>query len=112
MTKNAELTTELYQRLIDLLFGDVPRLQQEMAYGPLDEVIDVHDKLVSTLMSIRRIAHDLSELESDSNRAIALLLLDAQMTSEILRLTQLPASAQVATAPTGDFNQKAGACAA
>lgn len=80
-------TTTMYQTLIALL-GDVPRLKQAMAYGPLDNVVEVHDKLVSTLMCIRTLAHDLAELESDNNRATALLLLDSQMTSEILRLTQ------------------------
>jgi hypothetical protein len=101
--------TMLYQTLLALV-GEVPQLKQAMAYGPLGEVIDVHDRLVSTLMVIRTVAHDLAELESDNNRAMALLLLDEQMTCEILRLTQLPASAQVAMAPAGDFNQKAGAC--
>jgi hypothetical protein len=97
MNNTKELTTTLYQTLIALL-SDVPRLKQAMAYGPLDGVIDAHDKLISTLMSIRTVAHDLSELESDNNRAMALLLLDAQMPSEILRLTQLPASAHAAAA--------------
>jgi hypothetical protein len=96
-TTTNDQSTTLHQTLIALM-GDVPRLKQAMAYGPLDEVIEVHDKLVSTLMCIRTLAHDLAELESDNNRATALLLLDSQMTSEILRLTQLPASAQAAAA--------------
>jgi hypothetical protein len=98
-TTNDQATT-LYLTLAALL-GEVPRLKQAMAYGPLDEVIEVHDKLVSTLMSIRTVAHDLAELESDNNRAMALLLLDSQMTCEILKLTRLPASAHAAAAGCG-----------
>jgi hypothetical protein len=110
MTKNVELTkTELYQTLLDLLFGEVPRLRNEMANGPLDGVAEAHDKLVTALMSIRSIARALAEV--DDKRAVALMLLESQMTVEVLKLTQL-ASAPVATAPTGDSSRKAGSCAA
>jgi hypothetical protein len=94
MTKNlGELTTtELYQTLLDLLFGEVPRFRTAMAHGPLDGVAEAHDKLVTALMSIRSIARALAEV--DDERAVALMLLESQMTVEVLKLTQLPASAQ------------------
>jgi hypothetical protein len=91
-TTNDQLAA-LYPTLAALL-GEVPRLKQAMAYGPLDEVIEVHDKLVSTLIDLRELAYAISKLEPDNNRAMALLLLDDQITVEIVRLTQVPASTQ------------------
>jgi|HubBroStandDraft_4_1064222.scaffolds.fasta_scaffold12900_2 hypothetical protein len=95
-TTNDQLAA-LYPTL-NALWDEVPKLREAFAHGPLDGVLEAHYKLVSTLIDLREVAHDLAELEPDNNRATALLLLDSQMTSEILRLTQLPASAQAAAA--------------
>ena len=87
MTKRIEQTinkTEFYSRLNDLM-GEVTRLRKAGSSGPLDEVLDNFERLVATLMAIRTLAGELVEL--DSERAECLWLLQAQMTTEILKLT-------------------------
>ena len=76
---------ELYLTL-NTAMGEVQRLKMLGSRGPLDDVLDCHDKLIATLMVIRDITEELAEL--DSERAECLWLLQAQTTKEMLRLTR------------------------
>jgi hypothetical protein len=91
--KTFDRTTVLYQVMMNLV-AEVPGLRDAVAHGPLDGVMDAQDTLIARLMSIRTLARSLSEL--DSERAVILWMLEEQMTSEILKLTRVTASAAVA----------------
>jgi hypothetical protein len=91
VTKQAELYL-----VLNNLMGEVSRLRKVGSSGPLDDVLNTFDRLVATLMSIRILAGSLAEL--DSERAECLWLLQAQMTTEILKLTRVGKAATAGAA--------------
>lgn len=86
---------ELYLTL-NVAMGEVQRLRNLGSRGPLDDVLEIHDKLIDALMVIRELAGELAEL--DSSRAECLWFLQAQMTKEILRMTEFSVAAAAGSA--------------
>jgi hypothetical protein len=87
--------TELYLTLNNAM-EEVTRLRRVGSTCPLADVLDIHDKLVATLMTIRDITGELAEL--DSERAICLWLLQDQVAGEIVKLTQVAKAATASVA--------------
>ncbi len=80
-----------YISLLEALFGDVPKWKLALTNGPLDDVAEAHGELIDSLMTVRNLAHDLSNLDDD--RAICLMLLEEKVTQEILKLTRVTGAA-------------------
>lgn len=89
------MTTQKYQTLIEVLFGEVPRLRKAFESGPLDDVVTNHRALIDALFKVRDLAHELAELESDDPRAVGLMLIESEAGEEIHRLTTYKRSAAV-----------------
>jgi hypothetical protein len=94
--------TALNLALLETLFGEVPRYEQALKYGPWDVVNDSHAKLVDSWMTVCDITHRLSNL--DDERAIPLMLLESHATHRILKLknyNKMSAAAGMGSNSTG-----------
>jgi hypothetical protein len=85
MTQTVERKTELYLKLNDL-FEEITQVRKTGSRG--ENVSENYDRWVTALMTIRDIAGELAEL--DSERAICMWVLEDSVTKEILRLTTIP----------------------
>jgi len=90
----------LYVGLLEALFSEVPRWKEALRNGPLDGAIEAHERLIDSWLTVRDLAHRLSNHEGhiDGHRATLMMLLEAQATQEVKRLIQFEKMSAAAAA--------------
>jgi len=71
------------------IYRDLPALRTRLRTCAVDEVVDVRTNLVATLMTARNLATSIIELEPNADNFACLRAMEADLTDEIVRLTEV-----------------------
>lgn len=71
------------------IYRDLPALREKLRTCKVEDVLDVHTNLVATLMTASNLVASIIELEPNADNVTCLWLMQANISDEIVRLTEV-----------------------